>query len=145
MNCLIEGSIDEVLAFKFGYYDQTSPAFIITQMVLEELWSAHSRCLKRRSFDSYVSFSQGTDVENNPLNSAGVKRACLASSANCLEHDTLLLDEPTNHSDIDSKEVRRCPYRLRDGTICFVSYDRFFINKVATAISEIEELEARCI
>ena len=82
----------------------------------------------------------GNDVEKTTAQLSGGEKARLALCKLSLEHDNfLLLDEPTNHLDIDSKEVLEDALIDYDGTICFVSHDRFFINKVATAILEIEE------
>lgn len=52
--------------------------------------------------------------------------------------NTLVLDEPTNHIDIDTKEVFENALEDFDGTIIFVSHDRFFINKFADRIIEFE-------
>ena len=61
---------------------------------------------------------------------------CLALLAT--EHDnTLILDEPTNHLDIDSKEVLEDALIAFDGTLLFVSHDRYFINRLATQVVEI--------
>ena len=50
----------------------------------------------------------------------------------------LILDEPTNHIDIDTREILENALIDYDGTILFVSHDRYFINKVATHIVELK-------
>ncbi len=52
--------------------------------------------------------------------------------------NTLILDEPTNHLDIDSREILEENLINYDGTILFVSHDRYFVDKIATCIGEIE-------
>ena len=51
----------------------------------------------------------------------------------------LVLDEPTNHLDIDSKEVLEDALRDFEGTILFVSHDRYFIKQMADGILEIKD------
>lgn len=53
--------------------------------------------------------------------------------------NTLILDEPTNHLDIDSREVLEENLINYEGTILFVSHDRYFVDKIATCIAEIED------
>lgn len=51
----------------------------------------------------------------------------------------LLLDEPTNHLDIKSREMLEEALLHFDGTILFISHDRYFINKIAEKIAEIKD------
>ena len=53
----------------------------------------------------------------------------------------LILDEPTNHIDIDTREILEESLLTYDGTILFISHDRYFINKIATKIVMIENKE----
>ena len=55
--------------------------------------------------------------------------------------NTLILDEPTNHIDIDTKEVFEEALDNFDGTMLFVSHDRYFINKFAEKIFEVNNHE----
>ena len=51
----------------------------------------------------------------------------------------LIMDEPTNHLDLAGKEALENSLKEYDGTMMFVSHDRYFINKLATAILHIDE------
>lgn len=64
------------------------------------------------------------------------KRAALAL-AFALEPDLLLLDEPTNHLDIASKEILEDALNSYNGTVLYVSHDRYFINRTAHRILEL--------
>ncbi|UKI57154.1 MAG: ATP-binding cassette domain-containing protein [Clostridium sp.] len=56
-----------------------------------------------------------------------------------LKSNFLILDEPTNHIDIDTREILEESLLEFDGTILFISHDRYFINKIATRIVRIEK------
>lgn len=63
-----------------------------------------------------------------------LKLFCLTQQS----YNFLLLDEPTNHIDIDTREMLEEALKEFNGTILFVSHDRYFINKIANNIIEIK-------
>lgn len=124
-----------------GYYDQNVNHLNPRLSVLETLWQAN------RSQDEVVirgilgSFLfTGEDVEKSVQMLSGGEKARLSLALLAMQHDnTLLLDEPTNHLDIDSKEVLEDALVDFNGTLFFVSHDRYFINRIATQILELSE------
>src|SRR5699024_6891846 len=69
---------------------------------------------------------------------SGGERARVSLAKLALNHDNfLILDEPTNHLDIDSKEVLENALIDYQGTLLFVSHDRYYINRLATKVLEI--------
>ena len=122
-----------------GYYDQNVNQLDGNQTVLETLWQAHDTTdeWKVRSILGSFLFS-GETVEKKVSMLSGGEKARLSLALLATDHDnTLLLDEPTNHLDIDSKEVLEEALIDYDGTLLFVSHDRYFINRIATNILEI--------
>ena len=124
-----------------GYYDQTQSNLTHTNTVLDELWNDFSTTPEveiRNRLGAFL-FS-GDDVKKFVSMLSGGERARLLLAKLSMQNNNfLILDEPTNHLDIDSKEVLEDALIDFDGTLLFVSHDRYFINRVATKVLEISE------
>ena len=124
-----------------GYYDQTQSKLTPHNSVLDELWNDFKLTPEveiRNRLGAFL-FS-GDDVKKTVGMLSGGERARLLLAKLSLENNNfLILDEPTNHLDIDSKEVLENALIDFDGTLLFVSHDRYFINRVATQVLELSE------
>lgn len=124
-----------------GYYDQTQSKLTPSNSVLDELWNDFKLTPEveiRNRLGAFL-FS-GDDVKKSVGMLSGGERARLLLAKLSMENNNfLILDEPTNHLDIDSKEVLENALIDFDGTILFVSHDRYFINRVATHVLELSE------
>lgn len=136
----IKGSAELGTNVTVGYYDQEQQNLDFKKTVLNEIWDEHPTMPERDVRSILGSFLfVGDDVKKIVGSLSGGEKARLLLTKLALEHDNfLILDEPTNHLDIDSKEVLEQAILDFNGTILFVSHDRYFINKVATSVLEIE-------
>ncbi|VPE08844.1 ABC transporter ATP-binding protein [Streptococcus pneumoniae] len=124
-----------------GYYDQTQSKLTPSNTVLDELWNDFKLTPEveiRNRLGAFL-FS-GDDVKKSVgMLSGGEKARLLLAKLSMENNNFLILDEPTNHLDIDSKEVLENALIEFDGTLLFVSHDRYFINRVATHVLELSE------
>ena len=124
-----------------GYYDQTQSKLTASNTVLDELWNDFKLTPEveiRNRLGAFL-FS-GDDVKKSVGTLSGGEKARLLLAKLSMENNNfLILDEPTNHLDIDSKEVLENALIDFDGTLLFVSHDRYFINRVATHVLELSE------
>lgn len=135
----IQGQIIFGTGVDTGYYDQDQATLHEKKTVLHELWDDHPTTPEGdiRSILGSFLFT-GSDVDKSVHSLSGGERARLLLTKLALRHDNfLMLDEPTNHLDIDSREVLENALNEFDGTILFVSHDRYFINQVATQVVEL--------
>ena len=122
-----------------GYYDQEQKNLHDRKTVLSELWDEHPTTPEKDIRTILGSFLfTGEDVDK-PINAlSGGERARLLLTKLAMQNNNfLILDEPTNHLDIDSREVLEVALNDFDGTLLFVSHDRYFINQVATSVVEV--------
>ena len=124
-----------------GYYDQTQSKLTPSNTVLDELWNDFKLTPEVEIRNRLGAFLfTGDDVKKSVGMLSGGERARLLLAKLSMENNNfLILDEPTNHLDIDSKEVLENTLIDFDGTLLFVSHDRYFINRVATHVLELSE------
>lgn len=137
----LSGSINHGTKVDIGYYDQEQAHLNSNKSILMELWDDHPTLseVTIRTLLGHFLFS-GEDVEKTIRSLSGGERARVALAKLAIEQNNcLILDEPTNHLDIDSKEVLENALSDFDGTLLFVSHDRYFINRMATKVIEISQ------
>ena len=124
-----------------GYYDQTQSKLTPNNTVLDELWNDFKLTPEVEIRNRLGAFLfTGDDVKKSVgMLSGGEKARLLLAKLSMENNNFLILDEPTNHLDIDSKEVLENALIDFDGTLLFVSHDRYFINRVATHVLELSE------
>ncbi|WP_427814434.1 ABC-F family ATP-binding cassette domain-containing protein [Enterococcus sp. 22-H-5-01] len=122
-----------------GYYDQGQADLHGNKTILAELWDEHPTTPEKdiRNVLGGFLFS-GNDVEKTiPLLSGGEKARVALAKLSMNKENFLFLDEPTNHLDIDNKEVLENALIDYQGTLLFVSHDRYFINRIANKVIEL--------
>ncbi len=119
-----------------GYYDQDQHQLHWDKTVIAEIWDEHPTMTEQNVRSALAAFLfDAEDIEKRVGDLSGGQKARLELTKLALRHDNfLILDEPTNHLDINSKEVLEDALADFDGTVLFVSHDRYFINELATSI-----------
>ncbi|QDH22330.1 ATP-binding cassette domain-containing protein [Saccharibacillus brassicae] len=134
-----EGRITWGAKVQIGYYDQEQDTLNPQNTVLEELWGTYPHMEEARIRTVLGSFLfSGEDVlKRISALSGGEKARVSLAKLMLLEANTLVLDEPTNHLDLYSKEVLESALIDFDGTLLFISHDRYFLNKMAERVIEL--------
>ncbi|MEN1989874.1 ABC-F family ATP-binding cassette domain-containing protein [Paenibacillus hubeiensis] len=135
----VSGKINWGTKVQIGYYDQEQTGLTPTNTVLEEVWSAYPHMEESRIRTVLGNFLfSGDDVLKRISSLSGGEKARVSLSKLMLkEANMLILDEPTNHLDLFSKEVLESALIDYEGTLLFISHDRYFLNKMAERIVEL--------
>ncbi len=126
---------------QIGYYDQEQETLSHNKTVLDQVWDEH------RDFDNTTIRTalarflfRGEDLQKPVSALSGGERSRLNLCRLMLENsNTLLLDEPTNHLDLMSKEVLEDALSDYNGTLIFISHDRYFIDAIATHVAVLSD------
>lgn len=135
---------------KFGskvdlaYYDQEHSTLAMDKTIFNEISDNFPKMTNTEIRNSLALFNfKGDDVfKEISLLSGGEKGRVVLTEILLKQANLLILDEPTNHLDIASKEVLEDALNQFEGTIFFISHDRYFINKVATRVIELTSTKA---
>ena len=124
---------------ELGYFDQEQKGLSEEKTIMDEVHDHYPSMTELSIRQALSAFSfTGDDIKERIGQLSGGERARVSLTSLMLSHDNfLILDEPTNHLDMESKEALEDALSLFDGTILFVSHDRYFVNSVATRILEL--------
>ncbi len=126
---------------QIGYYDQKQAEFTSNMTILDYVWNQYAHMPEKdiRTILGRFLFTQ-EEVKKVINDLSGGEKARLQLALLMLEkNNVLILDEPTNHLDIDSKEMLEHALQNFEGTLLFVSHDRYFINELANNIFHITQ------
>jgi ATP-binding cassette subfamily F protein 3 len=136
----ISGQVQIGHNVRIGYYSQTHEGLTMERTILEEIRQISALSEEgARSFLGRFLFS-GDDVFKMIGSLSGGERSRVALAKLTLQGSNLMvLDEPTNHLDLQSRQFLEEVLRDFEGTLLFVSHDRYFIDSLATKVWAIEE------
>ena len=131
---------------KIGYYDQENADIDPAETVLGALWHRHTYMSQTQARSMLAQAKLCEDDIEKPVSSlSGGERAKLALVLlEAQRANLLILDEPTNHLDLQARESLEAALRAFEGTLLFVSHDRYFIQNIAGRIIELANGELTC-
>ena len=124
---------------QIGYYDQEHHVLHMDKTIFEEISDAYPYLTNTEIRNVLAAFLFTGDDVFQPIStlSGGERGRVSLAKLMLSEANFLILDEPTNHLDIVSKEILENALNRYEGTVLYVSHDRYFINQTATRILEL--------
>lgn len=128
-----------------GYYDQHQDGLCPDKTAFDDVWDDFPKLEPGEVRSRLALFLLTGDEVFKPISTlSGGERGRVALCKLMLRQDNLLLlDEPTNHLDMDSREVLEAALEDYAGAMLFISHDRYFINRIADRIIEMDRGGAR--
>lgn len=126
---------------EIGYYDQAHQVLHAEKTIFEELQDDYPSMTNTEIRNILAAFLfTDDDVFKQISKLSGGERGRVSLAKLMLsDANFLILDEPTNHLDIDSKEILERAVNHFEGTVLYVSHDRYFINRTATRILDLTQ------
>ena len=124
---------------EIGYYDQEHHVLHAEKTLYDEIADEYPYLTITEIRNTLAAFLfTGDDVFKLVGDLSGGERGRLSLAKLMLSDcNLLILDEPTNHLDIQSKEILETAINSYEGTVLYVSHDRYFINRTASRILEL--------
>ncbi|MBP5324587.1 MAG: ABC-F family ATP-binding cassette domain-containing protein [Pseudobutyrivibrio sp.] len=124
-----------------GYYDQEQQGLTESNTIFSELHDAYPFLTETKVRNTLAAFMfTEDDVFKRISDLSGGERGRVSLAKLMLSKSNLLiLDEPTNHLDMDSKQMLEEALNEYDGTLLYVSHDRYFVNRTANTILELTD------
>lgn len=125
---------------EIGYYDQEHHVLSMEKTLFDEISDSYPNLTNTEIRNCLAAFLiTGDDVFKRVGDISGGERGRISLAKLMLSNaNFLILDEPTNHLDITSKEILEDALNAYEGTVLYVSHDRYFVNKTATRILNLE-------
>ncbi|MBN2024563.1 MAG: ABC-F family ATP-binding cassette domain-containing protein [Pirellulales bacterium] len=130
-----------------AYFDQQLAALDDAQPVVEAIRPEGRLVEEQKRRDLLARFGLTGDVASQPVGRLSGGERCRAALARlaALEANVLVLDEPTNHLDLWARDALERALARFDGTVVFVSHDRYFVNRLANHLLVVEPGRFRAI
>ncbi len=130
-----------------GYFDQLLECLDDETQVVEAVRPPHKEFLDQQRRDLLARFGITGDLVFQTVGSlsGGERNRVALARLAALDPNFLILDEPTNHLDLWAREALEKAIRQFEGTVLFVSHDRYFLNRVADRLLVVEPGRFRVI
>ncbi|MCF0132212.1 MAG: ABC-F family ATP-binding cassette domain-containing protein, partial [Pseudobutyrivibrio sp.] len=123
-----------------GYYDQEQQGLDNNKTIFSEIHDAYPNLTETKVRNTLAAFLFTEDDVFKPIGAlSGGERGRVALAKLMLSKSNfLILDEPTNHLDMESKQMLEEALKEYDGTLIYVSHDRYFVNQTANMVLELK-------
>ncbi len=138
------GSFKKGANVVIGYYDQEQEDLSLDKTIFDEISDTYPNLTNTEIRNVLAAFVfTGDDVFKTINTLSGGEKGRVALAKIMLSNaNFLILDEPTNHLDISSKEILEQALKSYEGTVLYISHDRYFINATAGKIIEMQKDKA---
>lgn len=142
-----KGTVTYGSRVEVAYYDQEHSSLNLNKTIFDDVHDEYPLMTNGEIRSALAAFQfKGEDVfKEISILSGGERGRVVLCKLLLKQANFLILDEPTNHLDIQSKEILEDALDGFEGTILFISHDRYFINKIANKILDFNQTHSQII